>query len=84
MESVGSTVEMIENNSLGSLEFSSLCTGCGACIATCPDNALIPSWPYPSPDPKRCSLCLDCVEICPVGAISPGIDSWPHRADWVA
>jgi electron transport complex protein RnfB len=50
------------------------CQGCGACLLTCPEQAI-----RPVPDrgssapltvlPGRCSGCGECVEICPADAI---------------
>ncbi|HET6792812.1 MAG TPA: 4Fe-4S dicluster domain-containing protein [Acidimicrobiales bacterium] len=46
------------------------CTGCGACIATCPTRALRPSPRRVAVLSPLCTGCLDCVEICPAGVIS--------------
>ena len=46
------------------------CSGCGMCIATCPDRALRPGPKRPVADLPRCSACLACVEVCPVDAIA--------------
>jgi NAD-dependent dihydropyrimidine dehydrogenase PreA subunit len=45
------------------------CTGCGACISTCPTHALRPHPNTPLWMSDRCGDHRDCVEICPVGAI---------------
>jgi ferredoxin len=45
------------------------CTGCGACIATCPAGALSPAPLLPHLDSDRCTSCLACIEVCPVDAI---------------
>lgn len=47
------------------------CTGCGACLVTCPTRALVAARRRPVLDATLCTGCLECVEICPAGAISP-------------
>ncbi len=47
-----------------------LCTGCGECIARCPEQALAQvdgkaALAYP----ERCTYCRACEELCPEGAI---------------
>ncbi|MDQ3680379.1 MAG: 4Fe-4S binding protein [Actinomycetota bacterium] len=49
---------------------SDSCTGCGLCIATCPERALRPGPKRPRADEGGCSACLACVEVCPVDAIA--------------
>ncbi len=46
------------------------CTACGACLATCPERALLPAPKRPAVDDARCTGCLACIEICPVDAIT--------------
>jgi NAD-dependent dihydropyrimidine dehydrogenase PreA subunit len=45
------------------------CTACGACLITCPTQALIPAPGRPAVRDARCIDCLACIEICPVDAI---------------
>lgn len=45
------------------------CTACGACLATCPEEALLPAPRCPLPVASRCTGCAACVEVCPVDAI---------------
>jgi len=54
------------------LLISARCTACGACIATCPEQALQPAARRPLADPDRCTACLGCIEVCPVDAITLG------------
>jgi NAD-dependent dihydropyrimidine dehydrogenase PreA subunit len=48
------------------------CAGCGACIKTCPGNAITPAPKgYRSPLivlEDRCTACAECAEVCPVSA----------------
>jgi len=48
------------------------CAGCGACIKTCPEKAIIPaSKGHLSPLmvlEDRCTACAECAEVCPVSA----------------
>ena len=49
-----------------------LCAGCGACIKTCPEQAIQPApRDYLSPLvvlEERCTGCAECAEVCPVAA----------------
>ncbi len=46
------------------------CTGCGACVTTCPTRALRPAPGGPSVLDRVCTGCLDCLDICPVDALA--------------
>jgi Fe-S-cluster-containing hydrogenase component 2 len=46
------------------------CQGCGACLLTCPEHAIRPTGGTLHVLASRCTGCLECVEICPVGVIS--------------
>ncbi len=45
------------------------CTGCGACILTCPTGAVVAAPGRPRMLPERCTACWECVEVCPRDAI---------------
>jgi precorrin-8X/cobalt-precorrin-8 methylmutase len=47
------------------------CTACGACLATCPERALLPAPRRPAVIDVLCTDCLACLEVCPVDAIVP-------------
>jgi ferredoxin len=53
------------------VRISVACTACGACIATCPERALVVAPGRPSVRDDRCTDCLACVEVCPVAAVTP-------------
>jgi polyferredoxin len=42
------------------------CKGCTLCTALCPTGTIDPGKGYAS-DPGECTMCLDCLEICPRG-----------------
>jgi Fe-S-cluster-containing hydrogenase component 2 len=56
-----------------SVAIDARCTACGACLSTCPEQALRPAARRPKVLDPRCTGCGECVEICPRGAIS---DVW--------
>jgi Pyruvate/2-oxoacid:ferredoxin oxidoreductase delta subunit len=44
------------------------CQGCGACLLTCPEHAVVPRGGTLLVL-SRCTGCGECVEVCPVDAI---------------
>lgn len=52
------------------VEIDDQCTACGACLMTCPEQALLPAPGRPSVLVGRCTSCLACIEVCPRDAIS--------------
>jgi NAD-dependent dihydropyrimidine dehydrogenase PreA subunit len=46
------------------------CTGCGACLETCPTGAIHLSHGLAVLDQSDCIECQACVEVCPAGAIA--------------
>ena len=46
------------------------CTGCGACVATCPQNARTLEEGFPKVNAALCKRCGACLEACPGGAIA--------------
>lgn len=47
-----------------------LCTGCGACVEICPNEAIQLRKGLPFFDQAACTQCQSCVDVCPVGAIT--------------
>lgn len=46
-----------------------ICVGCGACVATCPVEAIVLKDGVAQIDPQKCISCGVCVATCPVQAI---------------
>jgi precorrin-8X/cobalt-precorrin-8 methylmutase len=47
------------------------CVACGACLITCPEQALSPAPRRPAVLDELCTDCLACLEVCPVDAVVP-------------
>ncbi|MDH4123839.1 MAG: 4Fe-4S binding protein [Thermoplasmata archaeon] len=45
-----------------------ICMHCGACVGTCPENAMFLHDLTVSAD-ENCNGCGYCVRVCPIGAI---------------
>ena len=45
------------------------CQGCGACLLTCPEHAIVPRARGLDVRGDRCTGCGECIEVCPVDAI---------------
>ena len=50
----------------------SKCLYCGACVGTCPVEALTLYSSWVDIDHDTCTECGICVRLCPVGAMSLG------------
>lgn len=53
-----------------------LCSGCGLCIESCPDQAMAEGADCPSIDPKLCLRCGHCAKVCPEEAIRCASQGW--------
>jgi len=51
------------------LTIDDTCTACGACLVTCPEQALSAAPRRPAVRSERCTGCFACVEVCPRDAI---------------
>ncbi|NMC50307.1 MAG: 4Fe-4S binding protein, partial [Desulfovibrio sp.] len=52
------------------------CTGCGACVAACPEQAVSLSPHGPVLDRTTCLGCGLCARACPHDALTPGPLGW--------
>lgn len=48
------------------------CTSCGACVDSCPVNAIAPAGNIHAIDAATCIDCGACLDTCPVSAITAG------------
>ena len=53
-----------------SVAIDTRCTGCGLCLVTCPERALVAAPRRPIVVLERCTTCMACIEVCPSDAIS--------------
>jgi len=57
----------------GPVEYiESLCIGCRYCMLACPYEVPRYEWLDRMPRVRKCTLCLECVEVCPTGALKAG------------
>lgn len=60
-----------------SLTVNDRCTGCGACLLTCPVHAVRPHGGALFVRADLCTGCLECVEVCPADAIDEAPEESP-------
>ncbi|NLE76065.1 MAG: 4Fe-4S binding protein [Chloroflexi bacterium] len=56
------------------------CTGCGECVAVCPEGAISLVGPFAEIDPTLCTDCGACPQVCPEEAIAHTYPERPYRA----
>ena len=65
---LGAMLGLVSKVSLKRREVNDLCRECDACVGVCPTGTIDPERGYAS-DPGECTVCLNCQETCPYGAI---------------
>jgi len=69
------TVTSMSAPTIPAYRFGAACTGCGACLLTCPQHAIRPGRAQPPHVlAGLCDGCGECIEVCPVDAI---VEVWP-------
>lgn len=53
------------------------CIECGVCIPECPEGCIAEGTPY-TIDPKLCTECSACAEVCPVDVCLPMPEAQPE------
>jgi len=48
------------------------CSECGACVATCKENAIALEHGRPVMNASKCLFCAQCVRVCPTGTLKEG------------
>jgi polyferredoxin len=70
---LGALLGLISKVALFRRQVGPECKGCTLCTQSCPTGTIDPGKGYAS-DPGECTLCLDCLEVCP----RHGIQFTPH------
>jgi ferredoxin len=65
---LGALLGLVSKVSLKRREVNDLCRQCNACVGVCPTGTIRAEKGYAS-DPGECTVCLNCLEACPYGAI---------------
>ena len=81
---LGGLLGLLSKFALFRRQVSEDCKGCKLCSTACPTGTIDPGKGYAS-DPAECTLCLDCLEVCPRSDITvnlkPAISSWNPAYD---
>ena len=65
---LGGLLGLVSKVSLKRREVNERCLECDACVGVCPTGTIDAERGYAS-DPGECTVCLNCLETCPYGAI---------------
>lgn len=65
---LGAMLGLVSKVSLKRRKVNERCQECDACVGVCPTGTIDPEQGYAS-DPGECTVCLNCQETCPHGAI---------------
>lgn len=75
-----SMIRVTYDYELGRVREVSICSQCGVCVASCPNNALVISNGIIVVDYNLCNGCIVCVNSCPNNAIKV-VNGRPHKCD---
>ncbi|MEA3458406.1 MAG: 4Fe-4S binding protein [Candidatus Thermoplasmatota archaeon] len=51
------------------------CVGCGVCISSCPENAILMEGDKANVSQDKCTFCGKCFSACPQEAIRPNSEN---------
>jgi polyferredoxin len=66
---LGGFLGLLSKPALFQRKVSQECKGCNLCSSVCPTGTINPAQGYVS-DPGECTMCLDCLEVCPRSRIA--------------
>ena len=71
----GALFGLVERRARGRIRVSDACEGCGHCTATCTSNVRVHEEVarFRMVVDPGCMKCMDCVDVCPKGALSYGL-----------
>jgi ferredoxin len=78
----GAIFGVAERYAKGRIRVNDACEGCGHCTATCTSNVDVRAEVarFGMVVDSGCMKCMDCVSVCPKGALSYGFGGVPERA----
>jgi polyferredoxin len=75
---LGALLGLLSKAAIVRREVSPGCTQCGVCARACPTGTIQPDKGYAS-DPSECTMCLECVAVCPQSAAQFPAHLYPAR-----
>ncbi|HET6205069.1 MAG TPA: 4Fe-4S binding protein [Planctomycetota bacterium] len=74
----GAVFGMVDRLAVGKIRVTDACEGCGHCTATCTSNVRVHEEVrlYRMVVDPGCMKCMDCIDVCPKGALYFGF-GWP-------